>query len=62
MTTELVSFNERKAKKAPKCEFCGEPEHAATLACPRVAAVTYDGDAITIELYPIEPVAGDGGI
>jgi hypothetical protein len=60
--TELVNLSEQRKKKQPKCDFCGEPEHVATLACPRVAAVTYEGDAVTIELYPIEPVAGDGGV
>jgi hypothetical protein len=52
--TELVSLDGKRQAKAPRCDFCGAPEHVAQFACPRVASVTYDGDAITVELWPID--------
>jgi hypothetical protein len=52
--TELVSIDVKRKAKTPKCDFCGQPEHIATLACPRVFAVTYEGEAVTVELYAIE--------
>jgi hypothetical protein len=51
---ELVNLNDQRKKKAEKCDWCGAPEHIATFACPRVCAVTYDGDAVTVELWPID--------
>lgn len=45
--TELVSIDAKRKAKAPRCDFCGQPEHITTLACPRVFAVTYEGEAVT---------------
>jgi hypothetical protein len=52
--SDPVNLDAKRKAKEPKCDFCGEPEHAAQLACPRVASVTYDGDAVTVELWPID--------
>jgi hypothetical protein len=51
--SDLVSLDGKRKEKTPKCDFCGQPEHVAQLACPRVASVTYEGDAVTVELWPI---------
>ena len=52
--SDLISLEDKRKAKASKCDFCGEPDHAAPFLCPRVAAVTYDGDAVTVELWPID--------
>jgi hypothetical protein len=51
---EPVSLDQKRKEKTPKCDFCGQPAHIASLACPRVAAVTYEGEAVTVDLWPIE--------
>jgi len=51
---EPVSLDAKRKEKAIKCDFCGGPEHVAVFACPRVAAVTYEGEAVTVDLWPIE--------
>lgn len=52
--TELVDISVKRKEKAPKCDYCGAPDHVATLACPRICAVTYEGDCVTVELWPID--------
>lgn len=53
--TDVISLDgKRNTKKVSKCDFCGSPAHVADFACPRIAAVTYEGDAITVELWPFE--------
>jgi hypothetical protein len=53
--SDLVSLDGKRQAKAPKCDFCGQPEHIAQLACPRIRAVTYEtDDSVTVELWPID--------
>jgi hypothetical protein len=52
--TDPVSIDGKRKAKAPKCDFCGQPEHAAQFACPRIASVTYEGDSVTVELWPLD--------
>ena len=35
-------------EKAPKCEYCGEAEHKAVFACPRVRALVYNEEEGTV--------------
>jgi len=58
--TDPVDLDAKRKAKASKCDFCGQPDHPAPFLCPRVAAVTYDGEAVTVDLWPIEepPLAG----
>lgn len=54
-----------RAEKAPRCDYCGEPEHKAVFACPRIKSVTYtDEDEVIVRLWgerEVQFVAGGVG-
>jgi hypothetical protein len=49
-----VDLSAKRKEKEPKCDWCGAAEHATTFLCPRVAAITYEGDCVTVELWPLD--------
>lgn len=40
-----------RGEKQEPCMYCGKPEHAVPLACPRISHVTVYADAGCIDVY-----------
>jgi hypothetical protein len=60
--SDPVDLDAKRKAKAPKCRFCGDAAHAATLLCPRVSGVALrEDDEQVIEIFfwdDWKPVAG----
>ena len=51
VTKPSLTLIEGQGIKKKLCEFCAGPEHAAQLACPRIASVTYYADGEAMDVY-----------
>jgi hypothetical protein len=57
--TELETI---RGEKAPRCDYCGEIEHQAVFACPRIKSVTYtDDDQVIVRLWGQRETQGMAG-
>lgn len=56
----VVDLEQIRGQKKDKCEYCGEEEHEAIFACPRVKSITYDNenDTVTVRLWSEIALAG----
>ena len=53
---EPINLGDVRAKKAERCEYCGQAEHPSVFACPRIKSITYDNenDTVTVRLWGAE--------